>query len=218
MVGRMALPLNEADDIIPPTIIGARLNLGSGLFTFTASETVRKLFPQFFFNLTKMLLRNDDASVPFYLGDSDYPHTAETASLYFEQVSVPGTESDNFPKNTFVPSFCTISGVEAPEFANDKTGCTTQVPAGVFTENKCIDKNGDVIDSDGTGTSVNIHSCEYWSVGGHLDNSADGVEVSFLLPEPMRVAALRMSNTTGGDGTPLRFKFSNLRSKIYRKI
>jgi hypothetical protein len=202
-----ALPLNEADDIVPPTVIGARLDLGSGQFTLVASETIRKLFPQSFFNLTNMLLRNDGESVPFNLGDSTHPHTVETASLYFEQrVAIPGTESDNYPTNTFVPSSCSVLGDPAPEFDNDRNGCDGNVPPGVFTENACVGKDGEVIDSDGTGTALNIYSCEFWSVGSHLDNSADAVEVSFTLPEPMRIAALRMSNTTGGDGTPLRFQ------------
>ena len=81
-----ALPLNVADDIVPPSVIGARLDLGTGRFTLTASETIRKLFPQSFFNLTNMLLRNDGVSIPFNLGDSSHPHTVESASLYFEQM------------------------------------------------------------------------------------------------------------------------------------
>jgi hypothetical protein len=202
-----ALPLNEADDIVPPSVIGARLDLGTGRFTLTASETIRKLFPQSFLNLTNKLLRNDGGAIPFNLGDSSHPHTVESASLYFEQrVAIPGTESDNFPKNTFVPSSCSVLGDPAPGFDNDKTGCITNVPTGVFTENTCNGKDGEAIDSDGTGTALNVYSCELWSVGNHLDNSADAVEVSFTLPEPMRIAALRMSNTTGGDGTPLRFQ------------
>ena len=197
-----ALDLLEADDIIPPVVFEARLDLGTGHFTLLASETIRKLHMRSFFNLSKMLLRNDGASIPFTLGDSEYLHSIESASLYFEQQTyIPGTDSDNFPGNVFIPSTCFVSGVEAPDFATDKLGCP-----GIFTDNKCLDKNGDVIDEGGTGTSANVYICELWSVGEHLDNSADSVEVKFILPEPMRIAALRMSNTSGGDGTPLRFQ------------
>ena len=140
----------EYRDVVPPTVISASMDMGTGVFTLVASETMALTLPSgAFFNLSRMSLFNYDAPEPFLLQSTN--HTVETARIFFLQpTAFGGTESDEFP-----------------------------------------DPNGDNYN---------------WTVGAHLQNSVDAVSTTFQFPEVARIVALRMSNTSGGDGTPLSFR------------
>jgi hypothetical protein len=144
-----ALQVAEILDTVPPTVTGASLDLGTGIFTLFASETMAlKVQSGAFFNLSILSLFNYNATEPFLLQSSN--HTIESATIYFlQRDAFSGTESDDFP--------------------------------------------------DANGENYN------WTTGNHLQNTIDATSVTFQLPEPARIAALRMSGTPGGDGFPLSF-------------
>ena len=150
----------ESIDVVSPTVIGASLNLGTGIFTLQASETMAlKVTSGARFNLTLFSLFNYGATEPFLLQTTN--NTIESARLFFTQeYAFGGTESDSFP----------------------------------------------YFETDGT----EIYN---WTTGNHLQNTldndfpyVDATSVQFQVPEPFRIAALRMSGTPGGDGLALSFR------------
>ena len=92
-----AITVVESLDIIPPTVSGALLNLGTGIMTLQASETMAlRAQSGARFNLTLMSLFNYGATEPFLLQTTN--HTIESARIFFLQTTAfGGTESDIFP-------------------------------------------------------------------------------------------------------------------------